>query len=173
MLTGGRCRYRKSLEVAPNINILILLPLVESGQELRQMAAAVVLSDQPLLLPLLILTEATRWHLLLKSLHFPRWIWILSEGQVMRVGFSQHQGSLEYCLLLGDKALCEDWKDSWIEKMHNLNAHHPFLLVPSFLSAIKQEYIFIPDPLRSVQKTRLNLSERICEGKPAAVFWTP
>ena len=72
MLTGGRCRYRKSLEVAPNINILILLPLVESGQELRQMAAAVVLSDQPLLLPLLILTEATRWHLLLKSLHFPR-----------------------------------------------------------------------------------------------------
>lgn len=36
------------------------------------MAAAVVLSDQPLLLPLLILTEATRWHLFLKSLHFPR-----------------------------------------------------------------------------------------------------
>lgn len=120
------------------------------------MAAAMVLSDQPLLLPLLILTEATRWHLLLKSLHFPRWIGILSEGQVMRAGFSQHP---EYCLLRGGKALCEDWKDSWIKRMHPLNAHHRFLLVPSFLSAVKNRRAFS------------SLSIAICPENPVEPFW--
>ena len=65
VLTGGRCHDRKPLEVAPDINILIL-PAIESRAEADGCSCR---PQRPaFLLPLLVLTAATRWHVLLKSL---------------------------------------------------------------------------------------------------------
>lgn len=98
MLNRGRCLNRKSLEVALNINIpWFFRPFSLRWDKWLQLLSLVtgLFSCR-----LLILTGATRWHLLLKSLPtFPSESGSLQKQEAPE-GDLANTGTWEYCLLL-------------------------------------------------------------------------